>query len=73
MAIQVWVARASSMWKTITEGARSMDNPHLTQKDAIADGKERAQELKCELVIQNKHGQIRQKDSYGNDPKSIKG
>ena len=39
-----------------------------TQQKAIEIAKEIAQNQKSEVVIHGKNGQIRDKDSYGNDP-----
>ena len=41
---------------------------HDTQKKAIENAKDIAQNKKSEVVIHNRKGQIRDKDSYGNDP-----
>jgi len=41
---------------------------HDTQKAAIDAGKGTAQRVKVELVIHDKQGRIRDKDSFGNDP-----
>ena len=39
----------------------------ITQKEAIAIAREIARNQKSELVIHKRNGQIRAKDSYGND------
>ena len=39
-----------------------------TQKAAIAEARVIAQNQKSEMVIHRPNGQIRAKDSYGNDP-----
>ncbi len=44
-----------------------------TQAEAIKIARGIARRNKEELVIQGLHGQIRQKDSYGNDPPEILG
>lgn len=45
--------------------------------DTQAQAQERAREIainqKSEVLIHGKDGQIRAKDSYGNDPRNIKG
>ena len=43
-----------------------------TQKEAIEVAKSIAKNNRSEVVIHNRRGQIRDKDSYGNDPKSSK-
>ncbi|MDO8527761.1 MAG: DUF2188 domain-containing protein [Deltaproteobacteria bacterium] len=52
-------------------GKQSVSNHH-TQAIAIKNGKEVAKARKTELVIQGENGRFRSKDSYGNDPKSIR-
>ena len=44
-----------------------------TQKQAIGIGREIAKNQQSELVIHKKSGTIRDKNSYGNDPRNIKG
>lgn len=44
-----------------------------TQAEAIANGREVAMQNKSELLIHRKDGVIRDKRSYGNDPRSVKG
>lgn len=44
-----------------------------TQKLAIDIAREIAQNQQSELVIHKRNGAIRDKDSYGNDPRNIKG
>jgi hypothetical protein len=39
-----------------------------TKSEAIEYGRERAKEMKTELVIQNKDGKISNTNSHGNDP-----
>ena len=44
-----------------------------TQKVAINIAREIAKNQQSELVIHKKNGTIRDKDSFGNDPRVIKG
>ncbi|MBK7440147.1 MAG: DUF2188 domain-containing protein [Chitinophagales bacterium] len=44
-----------------------------TQKQAIDIAREIAKNQQSELVVHNKEGKIRTKDSFGNDPRNIKG
>lgn len=44
-----------------------------TQKEAIAVAKQIAKNQESELIIHGRDGKIRDKDSYGNDPRNIKG
>jgi hypothetical protein len=49
-------------------GATRATKRFATHKEAIAEGRRIAKNQKTELVIHNKEGQIREKDSYGHDP-----
>lgn len=55
-------------WATRSEGADRVGGRHETQRDAIDAGRDQARRNRSELVIHGKDGQIRDKDSYGNDP-----
>ncbi|MDL2319026.1 DUF2188 domain-containing protein [Eubacteriales bacterium OttesenSCG-928-A19] len=44
-----------------------------TQREAIANGREVAMQQKAELLVHRKDGVIRNKWSYGHDPRSVKG
>lgn len=58
----------SGGWAVKREGAERASSLHRTQADAIESGKQLAQTKKTELVIHRPNGQIRDSDSYGNDP-----
>lgn len=60
-------------WAVKSEGASRARSVHGTQKDAIEAGREAARNAKSELLIHGRNGQIRERDSYGNDPRSKKG
>ena len=44
-----------------------------TQEEAISAGTERAKRDKVELLIHGRDGQIRERNSFGHDPRNIKG
>lgn len=44
-----------------------------TQEEAIENGTERAQQAKVELLIHGRDGKIRARNSFGHDPRNIKG
>ena len=46
---------------------------HDTQDEAIKHGRHLADEQGSELVVHGEGGEIRQKDSHGNDPGDIPG
>ncbi|MGX8178878.1 DUF2188 domain-containing protein [Exiguobacterium artemiae] len=55
-------------YQVIEEGASTATERFLTQKEAITARRKIAKDRQVELIIHNKEGQIRDKDSYGNDP-----
>lgn len=57
------------------KGAGNEKNTKITstQKQAIDIAREIAKNQQSELVIHNKEGKIRGKDSFGNAPRNIKG
>ncbi len=62
------VTPKSDLWQVIGSGNSKPTKLFNTQKEAISYGREIAKNQNSELVIHNKHGKIRDKDSYGNDP-----
>lgn len=61
------VTPKNGAWQVIGAGNSKATKLFDTQKDAISYGREIAKNQKSELVIHNKQGKIRDKDSYGND------
>jgi hypothetical protein len=55
-------------WQVKKQGSQRASKVFDTQKDAISYGRPKAKEDKVEFIIKNRKGQIREKDSYGNDP-----
>lgn len=55
-------------WAVRGEGNSKVTVIVPTQKDAIGKAREIAINQKSEVVIHRPNGQIRDKDSYGNDP-----
>lgn len=60
-------------WAVKGEGNSKVTKNFNTQQEAIDHGREIAQNQQSELLIHNKKGQIRAKNSYGNDPYPPKG
>jgi len=58
----------SDQWAVEREGAERAGSLHDTKKEAIDIGRQRAIRDHGELVIHDRQGVIRDKDSYGNDP-----
>ena len=73
MGKNVWVTgNRSKGFRVKTEGASRAAGNFPTQIEAIEVAKEMAKARASELVIQNTHGRIRSKDSYGPDPAETK-
>lgn len=60
-------------WAVKGAGSKRATSVHSTQKDAISAGRNIAKNQQTELLIHNRVGQIRERDSYGNDPYPPKG
>ena len=60
-------------WAVQTDGTQRADSLHAKKSDAVARGRELAENKKTELVIKNEDGKIAQKASHGNDPRRTKG
>jgi Uncharacterized protein conserved in bacteria (DUF2188). len=55
-------------WAVRGEGNERDTSHHRTQADAIDAARDIARNQRSEVVIHDRHGRIRDRDSYGNDP-----
>ena len=55
-------------WQVKGAGAARATSRHPTQAEAAQRAKEIAENKNAERVIHDRHGRIREKNSYGNDP-----
>jgi hypothetical protein len=60
-------------WKNKVEGNSRASNVHRTKAEAQEAGREMAVDRKTEHVIKKMDGTIGEKNSYGNDPRDVKG
>lgn len=67
------VPRSQGGWAVKKEGSDRASAVTRTQKESIEIGKDLAQKSKGELTIQGKDRKFREKNSYGNDPRNVKG
>lgn len=67
MSKEQHVTPKGPLWQVIGAGNTKATKLFDTQKEAIDYGREIAKNQRTELVIHNRKGQIRDKDSYGND------
>lgn len=60
-------------WAVRGEGNSRVTSVHETQRGAIDRGREISVNQQSELLIHGRNGQIRERDSHGNDPSPPKG
>jgi uncharacterized protein YdaT len=63
----------NNQWAVLGEGNAKATAVYSTQQEAILRAKEIAQNQQSELLIHGTNGQIRERNSYGNDPFPPKG
>lgn len=68
-----WVVQRENGWAVRGEGNERDTSHHRTQQEAFEAAREIARNQGSEVIVQNQQGQIREKNSYGNDPSSSKG
>ncbi len=62
------VPRGNRRWAVEREGAGHPASMHATQAEATKAGRALAKRDRTEFIVHRKDGQIRARDSYGNDP-----
>ncbi|MBY4734009.1 DUF2188 domain-containing protein [Cupriavidus pauculus] len=60
-------------WAVEVEGTDGATSHYPSQEEAIAAGTEKAKNDKVELFIHGRDGQIRERNSFGHDPRNVKG
>lgn len=60
-------------WAVQRSGSERPSHVFDTQQQAIDKGREISRNQGTELVIHGRNGRIREKDSHGNDPRTVKG
>ncbi|AMR78067.1 DUF2188 domain-containing protein [Cupriavidus nantongensis] len=68
----IHVVPADDRWAVETEGGNGRET-YDTQEEAVAAGTERAKLKQVELFIHGRDGKIRERNSFGNDPRDIPG
>jgi uncharacterized protein DUF2188 len=69
----VHVVPEGGQWAVKLAGSDQPISTHASQNEAEEAGRARAKQEMSELLIHGEDGQIRARDSYGNDPTSSKG
>jgi len=70
-ATSVHVVPDGDEW-AVEEGGRQLST-HRTQAEAEKFARDEAMRAKAELVVHGRDGRIERKDSFGSDPRSIRG
>lgn len=60
-------------WRVETEGNARARSTHQTQAKAREAARDIARRNKVELLVHGRNGQIRERNTYGKDPRRTKG
>jgi hypothetical protein len=69
----VHVVPRGDQWIVEREGGQRASSLHDTQRQAEQAGRETARNEHTEFLLHGRDGQIKERDSYGNDPYPPKG
>lgn len=70
---RVSVSKHPDGWQTKVAGNERASKVCSTQEECRTHGIELSKKLGAEFTLHGTDGQIREKNSYGNDPRNIKG
>ena len=73
MSKRIHVVPHNQGWATRREGATRVSSVHPTQTAATQQARTTATRERGEVIIHRRNGQIRDANSYGNDPYPPKG
>jgi hypothetical protein len=60
-------------WRVEVEGAERPSSTHKTQTEAAKAARDIARKNKSELLIHGRNGRVRDRSTYGHDPRRTKG
>lgn len=69
MARNIHVIPSSGKWSVRKEGEERASRVFGSRSDAISFAKERAKDVSGEIIIHGRDGRIRDRHSYGADPR----
>jgi hypothetical protein len=73
MAGEVHTVYRDGQWRNELGGGPDLGGTHATKELAVSAGRDAARQRGVEHVIHNQDGTIGEKNSYGNDPRSVPG
>ena len=75
MGKNIHVVTYGELWAVKRNGKAltSRSAPHNTQEQAVVAGRAIARADQVEFELHGRDGRIREKDSYGNDPRDVPG
>jgi len=73
MAKDYWAGPHRDGWQVKSEGNKRATSVHPNQADAWAAAREGASKTGGEAYLQGRNGQIRERNTFGRDPRSSKG
>lgn len=68
-----WAGPHVDGWAVRREGSDRASSVHLTQEEAWQQAKQQARSSHGEAFLQNRKGEIRERNTYGNDPRKTPG
>ena len=69
----VHVVPSDKGWRVEIEGTGGARSTHKTQSEAAKTGRRIARQNKTELLIHGRDGKVRDRSTYGHDPRRTKG
>lgn len=69
----IHVVPSEDGWRVEREGQKRAIAVASTQAEAAKKGRGVARKDEVEFMLHGRNGQVREKDSYGNDPRNIPG
>ena len=72
-SMNIHVLPEDGRWAIKEEGQDEPFQIHETQEAAITDARALASSRGVELLIHGENGEIRERDSHGNDPRDVPG
>lgn len=61
------------MWGNLIEGEHHTEHYFQTKDRAVAAGRDLARERRSEHIIKNEDGTIAERNTYGDDPRNVRG